>query len=47
MLNPEYPYYRDYIRGMKTGFTTLAGRCYVTFAQKDGQMCIRDRCCRG
>ncbi len=35
-LNPEYPYYRDYIRGMKTGFTTLAGRCYVTFAQKDG-----------
>ena len=23
MLNPEYPYYRDYIRGMKTGFTTL------------------------
>ena len=36
MLNPEYTYYRDYIRGMKTGFTTLAGRCYVTFAQKDG-----------
>ena len=36
MLNPEYPYYRDYIRGMKTGFTTLAGRCYVTFAQKGG-----------
>ena len=26
MLNPEYAYYRDYIRGMKTGFTTLAGR---------------------
>ena len=36
MLNPEYPYYRDYIRGMKTGFTTQAGRCFVTFAQKDG-----------
>ncbi len=36
MLNPEYAYYRDYIRGMKTGFTTLAGRCYVTFAVKDG-----------
>ena len=36
MLNPEYTYYRDYIRGMKTGFTTLAGRCYVTFAQKGG-----------
>ena len=36
MENPEYTYYRDYIRGMKTGFTTLAGRCYVTFAQQDG-----------
>ena len=36
MLNPEYSYYRDYIRGMKTGFTTLAGRCFVTFAQQDG-----------
>ena len=36
MLNPEYAYYRDYIRGMKTGFTTLAGRCFVTFAEKDG-----------
>ena len=36
MLNPEYPYYRDYIRGMKTGFTTQAGRCFVTFAQQDG-----------
>ena len=36
MLNPEYPYYRDYIRGMKTGFTTLAGRCDVTFAATDG-----------
>ena len=36
MLNPEYPYYRDYIRGMKTGFTTLAGRCFVTFAEQDG-----------
>ena len=36
MLNPEYAYYRNYIRGMKTGFTTLAGRCFVTFAEKDG-----------
>ena len=36
MLDPSYPYYRDYIRGMKTGFTTLAGRCYVTFAEQDG-----------
>ncbi|MFQ7013402.1 MAG: D-alanyl-D-alanine carboxypeptidase family protein [Faecalibacterium sp.] len=30
------PYHRDYVRGMKTGFTTLAGRCFVTFAQQDG-----------
>lgn len=36
MLDPEYAYHRDYIRGMKTGFTTLAGRCFVTFAQRDG-----------
>ena len=36
MLDPEYDYYRDYIQGMKTGFTTLAGRCYVTFAKQDG-----------
>ena len=37
MLNPEYAYYRDYIRGMKTGFTTLAGRCFVTFASQNGR----------
>ena len=36
MLHAEYPYYRDYIRGMKTGFTTLAGRCFVTFAEAEG-----------
>ena len=36
MLDPEYAYHRDYVRGMKTGFTTLAGRCLVTFAQQDG-----------
>lgn len=36
MQNPEYEYYRAYIRGMKTGFTTLAGRCFVTFAEQDG-----------
>lgn len=36
MLNPEYPYYRTDIHGMKTGFTTLAGRCFVTFAEQDG-----------
>ena len=36
MLDPAYEYYRDYIRGMRTGYTTLAGRCYVAFAQQDG-----------
>ena len=36
LLYPDQPYYRDYIRGMKTGFTTLAGRCFVTFAQQEG-----------
>ena len=36
MQNPEYEYYRSYVQGMKTGFTTLAGRCFVTFAQQDG-----------
>ena len=36
MMQPDYEYYRDYIRGMKTGFTTLAGRCYVTTATRNG-----------
>ena len=34
MLDPENSCYRDYIHGMKTGFTTKAGRCYVTAAQQ-------------
>ncbi len=37
MINPESEYYRDYIQGMKTGFTTLAGRCFVTTASQDGE----------
>ena len=36
MLDPEYSYYRADIHGLKTGFTTKAGRCYVTVAQRDG-----------
>lgn len=36
MQKTDYEYYRSYIRGMKTGFTTLAGRCFVTFAEQDG-----------
>ena len=34
MLNPENSCYRAYIHGMKTGFTSKAGRCYVTAAQQ-------------
>ena len=34
MLDPENSCYRAYIHGMKTGFTTRAGRCYVTAAQQ-------------
>ena len=34
MLDPESSCYRAYIHGMKTGFTTRAGRCYVTAAQQ-------------
>ena len=37
MLNPEYPYYRDYIRGMKTGFTSKAGGCLIATAH-DGDV---------
>ncbi len=36
MMQPDYEYYRSYIRGMKTGFTTLAGRCFVTTATQNG-----------
>ena len=36
LLQPASAYYRSYAHGMKTGFTTQAGRCFVTFAQQDG-----------
>ena len=36
MQNPDSPLYRDYIRGMKTGFTDEAGRCFVSGAQQGG-----------
>ena len=36
LLQPASGYYRSYAHGMKTGFTTQAGRCFVTFAQQDG-----------
>lgn len=36
MQDPASPLYRDYIRGMKTGFTDEAGRCFVSSAQQGG-----------
>ena len=34
---PGRAYYRGYAQGMKTGFTTQAGRCFVTFASQNGR----------
>lgn len=36
LLQPGSGYYRSDAHGMKTGFTTQAGRCFVTFARQDG-----------
>lgn len=36
LTDPENENYRSYIRCAKGGFTTLAGRCGVVFAQQDG-----------
>ena len=36
MLVPDNPQYRPEISGIKTGFTTLAGRCYVTTTSYQG-----------
>ena len=36
LLQPGSAAYRSYAHGMKTGFTTKAGRCFITFAQQDG-----------
>ena len=36
LLQPGSGYYRNYAHGMKTGFTTQAGRCFVTFARQAG-----------
>ena len=35
-MNSESANYREYVRWVKGGFTTLAGRCIVAFAEKDG-----------
>lgn len=37
LLQPSSEYYRSYAHGMKTGFTTQAGRCFITFANQDGR----------
>lgn len=34
LLQPGSGYYRSDAHGMKTGFTTQAGRCFVTFARQ-------------
>lgn len=36
MMQKGSPYYRSYIRGLKTGTTTPAGRCFVAYAEKSG-----------
>ena len=36
LLRTDGQLYRSYAQGMKTGFTTKAGRCFVTFAHQDG-----------
>ena len=36
MTDSGSEYYRSYVKCVKTGFTTLAGRCAVAFAEKDG-----------
>ena len=36
LTSSESSYYREYVQWVKGGFTTLAGRCTVTFAQKEG-----------
>ena len=36
LLQPGSAWYRSYAHGMKTGFTTQAGRCFITFAEQGG-----------
>ena len=37
ILDPESRYYSSYISGMKTGFTTPAGNCLLSYAQVNGK----------
>jgi D-alanyl-D-alanine carboxypeptidase len=36
LINPKSQYYYEYAIGVKTGFTTQAGNCLVSCAEKDG-----------
>ena len=36
LVDSNSAYYKEYVQWVKGGFTTLAGRCAVAFAQKDG-----------
>ena len=36
LMNSKSANYREYVKWVKGGFTTLAGRCIVAFAQQDG-----------
>ena len=36
LINPQSKYYSEYVIGVKTGFTTQAGNCLVSYAEKDG-----------
>ena len=36
MMLRSSPYYRSYIKGLKTGTTTPAGKCFAAYAEKNG-----------
>ena len=36
LMDPSSAYYKESVKWVKGGFTTLAGRCAVAFAQQDG-----------
>jgi len=36
MINPAEPYYYEYCKGGKTGYTSMANNTLVTYAEKDG-----------
>jgi D-alanyl-D-alanine carboxypeptidase (penicillin-binding protein 5/6) len=40
IFDPESPYYLPYAAGVKSGFTSAAGFCFVGAAQKDGRTLI-------